>query len=422
MPIKNFLLGSAFYSIGNMVGAGLNMMFQFILIIFLTTNDYGIIQPLLQFVGLLILPMSAYQFALTKHYANMTAEELEQESLYTASNINKLSVIFTVIWLLVIPIFKKVFHINDTLIFVLLFFSLLMNMLQMPYVCRLQAEKKFFKAGLAQIIQGCTRISFGVICVWLYPTIWGAMYGILISNVAFIFGNIFEYKKEVFKSVDCNFIPKNFSLRLLFVSLGSVGLFSLLIYSDTVLVRILRPEDSALFSSANLLGKGMIFLTAGISFVILPLMASSLKESKKSLWIGFGCLLILVLSYVGFFFLSAPFLAQILFKNEPQIFTYFQTFMPYYNLMFIPYPLIYYFLNYYLVQENPFYPYLLAIGVAGLYSGIAYKHETIYEITNIIGLVGYTLLSIVILHALISKDKGIIHEEQIDESSIENLI
>ena len=422
MPIRKFLLGSAFYSVGNMVGAGLNMVFQFILIMFLTINEYGIIQPLLQFVGLLILPLSAYQFALTKHYSNMSDEELAQESLYTASKINKISIILTGIWLLLIPVFKNVFHIDDTYIFVLLFFSLLMNTLQIPYVCRLQAEKKFFMAGFAQILQGCTRISLGVICVWIYPTIWGAMYGILLSNVAFVLGNVFEYKKEVFKSVDRTFIPKKFSLRLLFVSLGSVGLFSLLIYSDTVLVRMLSPGDSALFSSSNLLGKGMIFLTTGISFVILPLMASSVKGSKKSLWIGFACLVILVLAYAMFFFITAPFLAQILFKDEPQIFTHFQTFMPYYNLMFIPYPLIYYFLNYYLVKESSFYPYLLAVGVGLLYGGIAYHHGTIYEITNVIGLVGYSLLVIVIAHALISKDKGSIHEEQIDESSIENLI
>ena len=124
MPIRKFLLGSAFYSVGNMVGAGLNLMFQFVLIMFLTIDDYGIIQPLLQFVGLLILPMSAYQFALTKHYSNMSEKELAQESLYTASKINKISIILTGIWLLLIPIFKNVFHIDDTYIFVLLFFSL----------------------------------------------------------------------------------------------------------------------------------------------------------------------------------------------------------------------------------------------------------------------------------------------------------
>lgn len=69
-----------------------------------------------------------------------------------------------------------------------------------------------------------------------------------------------------------------------------------------------------------------------------------------------------------------------------------------------------------------FYPCLLGIGTLFLYTGIFYLHDNIYSISNVIGSVGYLLLFIVIIHSLVSKDKGSIHEEQIDESSIENLI
>ncbi|MGL4676803.1 MAG: hypothetical protein ACRCWI_03950 [Brevinema sp.] len=420
MKKNNILFSSAFYSVGNMAGAGLNMLYQFILMIFISIEDYGIIQPLLQFVGLLLLPVSAYQFALTKHFSEI--EDLFEESSYLAHQLNYFVCGLSIVWLLLIPVLKKVFHVDDDLIFILLFFSLLLNTIQVPYICRLQVEKKFFMAGLAQIIQGVIRIFFGVLCVWFFPTIWGAMFGVLISNFAFVLGNTFEYRKDILKKKCQNYTPKKISLKLLFVSLGSVGMFSLLMYSDTVLVRALLPQESALFASANLLGKGMVFLTAGISFVVLPLMADKLGYSKNSLWLGFVCLLVLVGLYAGFFYVTAPFLEVFLFSNEPSILGKFQKFMPYYNLMFIPYPLIYYFLNYYLVKENFFYPCLLLIGVGMLYGGIFYFHSSIYMITNTIGVVGYILLGIVMLHAIISKDKGQIHEEYIDEHSIDNPI
>ncbi|MGL5956201.1 MAG: hypothetical protein ACRC0X_06300 [Brevinema sp.] len=420
MNKNNILFSSVFYSLGNMVGAGLNMLYQFVLMIFISIEDYGVIQPLLQFVGLLLLPVSAYQFALTKHFSEI--DNLFEESSCLSRKLNYFVCGLSIVWLLLIPTFKKVFHVDDNLIFISLFVSLLLNTVQVPYICRLQAEKKFFTAGLAQIIQGITRIFLGVLCVWFFPTIWGAMLGVIVSNIAFVLGNTFEYRTDIFKRSSCNYTPKKLSLKLLFVSLGSVGMFSLLMYSDTVLVRALLPSDSALFASSNLLGKGMIFLTAGISFVVLPLMADKLGYSKKSLWIGFTCLLVLVACYVGFFYFTAPFLEILLFKGEPSIVGQFQKFMPYYNMMFIPYPLIYYFLNYYLVKENFFYPCLLLIGVGMLYGGIFYFHRNIYMITNVIGVVGYVLLVIVILHSIFSKDKGQIHEEYIDEHAVENLV
>lgn len=422
MKKDNILLSSAFYSVGNMIGAGLNLIYQFVLMIFISLEDYGIVQPLLQFVGLLLLPVAAYQFALTKHFSDMNNEELQNESRFILNQLIKYSFYISIVWVLFIPIFKYIFHIDDVFIFILLLISLLLNTIQIPYLCRLQSEKKFFIAGIAQIIQGAVRVSLGLLCVWISPTIWGAMIGVIISNITFVIGNIFEYKNELLKKNPEKFIPKKIPIKLLFISLGSVGMFSLLTYSDTVLVRPLLPNESALFASSNLLGKGMLFLSAGISFVLLPILAGKLGDSKKSLWIGFGCLLILVLSYVLFFYLTAPILEYILFKNEMSIVGEFQYFMPYYNLMFIPYPLIYYFLNYYLVKENPFYPSLLFCGVILLYAGIFINHSSIYAISNIVGGVGYLLLFIVMLHSIFSKDIGSIHEEYINEKNIENLV
>lgn len=422
MSIKKMLMGSAFYSVGNMVGAGLNMIYQFVLMLFLSPNDYGIIQPLLQFVGLLLLPLTAYQYALTKHYSCLDCSLLEDESIATLKKINILGIGIGLLWILLIPVFRTVFHVNDSLIFVLLLISLLVQIPQTPFISRMQAENQFFAAGMAQIMQGVVRMSLGVLCVWRLPNIWGAMMGVLVSNCAFVYGNMFIYRKSLFKKLDKTFIPKAFSLRLLFVSLGSVGLFSLLVYSDTVLVRSLIPTESALFASANLLGKGMIFLTASVSFVILPIMATKVHNMKKALWIGLACLVVLILGYIGFFTITAPYLAQFLFKNDPHIMRGFQKWMPYYNMVFLPYPIIYYFLNYYLVKESLFYPIVLGSGIIALYTGIFSFHKGIQDIIIVIGGVGYLLLLIVLCHSLLSKDEGFIHDEREDETNIENLI
>ncbi|MGL4561972.1 MAG: lipopolysaccharide biosynthesis protein [Brevinema sp.] len=418
---KKTLMGSAFYSIGNMAGAGLNMLYQFILMLFLTGEEYGVIQPLLQFIGLLVLPSAAYQYALTKHYSKLDSQTICYESLIIFRRMIVLGIAISVMWILLIPTMKNFFHVEDSNIFVLLLISLLLQIIQTPFISRLQAEKEFFVAGMTQMGQGIVRMTLGLVILSLLPNIWGAILGVIISNISLIYGNMFLYIKSLFQKIPSNFQAKPISFKLLFVSLGSVGLFSLLIYSDTVLVRSILPEFSGVFASSNLLGKGMIFLTAGISFVILPFMAEQLHDIKKALWIGFFCLLTLILLYVGFFMIVGPFLGHFLFKNEPIILAGFDKYLTYYNIMFIPYPLIYYFLNYYLVKENIFYPILLALSNIILYIGIVCYGNTLDIIILIIGVVGYSTLCCVLIHSLYTQNDGNVHEEQIDESQIEKI-
>lgn len=406
MNTKKLLMSSAFYSFGNMGGAALNMLFQFILMMFLTTDEYGIIQPLLQFIGLLVLPASAYQYALTKHYSELTHNEIENESIYIFRKTLIFSIIVTIFWLLLIPLLKNFFHIENGNIFIFLVISLILQIIAMPFMSRLQAEKQFLVSGLTQLSQGIVRMTIGCVIVFILPNIFGAILGVIISNLALLFGNSFLYFKTLLKKLPNNFSPKPISLKLLFVSLGSVGLFSLLVYSDTVLVRSFAPELSGLFATSNLLGKGMIFLTTGISFVILPLLAGKFHYPVHYvLWVGFLFLVILVISYTGFFAIVAPFLAKILFKNEPFILDNFSKYLTFYNIMFVPYPLIYYFLNYYLVKEHYFYPIILFIANIFLYIGIVMFNSNLNMIINVIGIVGYITLFIVILHAIFSKNK-----------------
>lgn len=422
MGTKQILIGSAFYSAGNMLGAGLNMLYQFVLMIFLSSEDYGIIQPLLQFIGLLILPVMAYQYALTKHFSLLPQNDLSFESILTVRNVFFYMIFVTILWIFLVPIFQNVFHVKDRMIFYLLLISLLLHFPQAPFISRLQAEKRFIAAGIAQALQGIVRITLGLVCVWLMPNIVGAMIGVLISNIAFVMGNTIPYRESFFISVPKSYKKHPFSWKLLLVSLGSVGLFSLLIYSDTVLVRSLLPEQSALFASSNLLGKGMIFLTTGVSFVILPIMSSKFEDAHKSLWLGFACLLILIGAYILFFYLTAPFLAGILFKKDADILAGFQILMPQYNLVFLPYPLIYYFLNYYLIKESVFYPCILGIGIVGLYLGLFFMHDTLLAVNLVIGIIGYCMLGIVIFHALLTKSKPerIDMVESLDVLDIEN--
>ncbi|MGL4387837.1 MAG: hypothetical protein ACRCTJ_00380, partial [Brevinema sp.] len=385
MSKNKMLLSSAFYSVGNMTGAGLNMLYQFILMLFLTGDEYGIIQPLLQFIGLLALPIAAYQYALTKHFGDLDEKSIQYESIINFRKMLILSVAIIILWFILTPIMQKQFHVSSYVIFIFLLVSLIIQVIQAPFISRLQAEKQFFVAGLTHMIQGIVRMSVGLFIVWKMPNIFGAILGVIVSNIALIYGNMFLYIKSIFQKIPSNFSPKPLSVRLLFVSLGSVGLFSLLIYSDTVLVRSLLPDLSGIFSSSNLLGKGMIFLTAGISFVILPFMAEQLHDIKKALWIGFFCLLILVVCYIGFFMLIAGVLGQFLFGKEPLILAGFQKYFTYYNLMFLPYPLIFYFLNYYLVKESIFYPILLLISNIVLYFGIIFYGQTLGIIILVVG-------------------------------------
>ncbi|MGL5722178.1 MAG: hypothetical protein ACRCY4_07260 [Brevinema sp.] len=400
---RKLMIGSAIYSIGNMGGAGLNMLYQFVIIIFLSTSDYGIVQPLLQFVGLFQLPVLAYQYALTKHLSALPPEQIEKEMPYIIRTILIVELVVAVLWMGSIPLFRVIFHVPDTILFVLVGFSLLLNIPQTPYLSRLQAEHKFIAAGVVQGMQGFVRMTIGLVIVRFVPNAMGAIIGVLVSNIAYTLGNTLPYARHWFERRDKSYQPHPFSLRSLFISLGSVGLFSFLTYSDTVLVRSFLPHQSALFASSNLLGKGMLFLCQGVSFAVLPLMANKLHDTFKALWVGLGFLVVLMVMYMGFFYFTAPILGGILFAKDVEIQQGFLQLMPIYNLAFFPYPIVYYFLNYYLVKESRFYPILLGIGVASLYTGLAIWHDNITQVNTVIAVIGYSLLVAVLIHALAIK-------------------
>ena len=327
MP-KKLILGSAFYSTSSMLTAILYLLYQFIMMFFLDIDDYGIIQPLLQFVGLLILPINAFQFSLTKYFSSMSNNTLHLEGQFFVRILTTIAIIIFILWSLLIPVFQSIFHTNNLSILVLLGVSLALQIIPIPYTSLLQAENRFFSAGMIQIVHSVIRVIAGWVILSQSSTMIGAMLGIIISNIVFLLGSGYPYINSVISNLlsqeSISYKIKNFPYKVLWISLGSVGLFSLLVYSDSVLVRSLLPNESALFSSASLFGKGSIFLATAISFIVLPLMSKKTHDSKIALWYGCIFLLVLVIMYCVFFWITAPLIAKILFKNEITIAIRFQ--------------------------------------------------------------------------------------------------
>ncbi len=314
----NFILFGS-YMILNIMG----YLFQFYSGRVLGPSDYGVFGSLLSIIYIIALPLNSIQTVITKFVSDLKVEkEFDKIAYLLKKSLKKISIIgifFTIIFLLLSPFIASFLKIDDLKpIFVLSIFLFLGFML--PIVRGvLQGLQKFNGLGMSMIIEGISKIVFGITFIAIGFGVSGAIGGFVVS---YIFGFLIAAYLliKIFKINDRKFDTKNiykYSVPVMII-LVSMTLFYTI---DVILVKhYLESVEAGYYAALSLLGKIIFFGTISVSMVMFSKTSESFanKDKKhKSLLIKS---LLLVFSFglavTAFYLLFANFSVEILFGKE----------------------------------------------------------------------------------------------------------
>src|SRR3989344_2555406 len=176
----------------SMILNGVGFLYHFYMGRVLGPSSYGMLGTLLSIVYLMIVPLFTIQTSITKF-----ADELKAKGEY--GKINHLmfdalkvflgiGIIGFILLLLAIPKISGFLSIPFFPLFILDLFLILVFLL--PVVRGVLQGMQLFKSlGVNQILEGITKLSFGIFLVYVGFDVAGAIGGILISYIlAFVFG------------------------------------------------------------------------------------------------------------------------------------------------------------------------------------------------------------------------------------------
>jgi len=314
----NFTLFGSYFIL-NVMG----YLFQFYSGRVLGPAEYGIFGSLLSIIYIIALPLNSIQTTIAKFVSNLKVKnEYNKISYLLRKSLIKISfvgIFFTVVFLLLSPFIASFLKIDNlTPLFVLSLFLFLSFTL--PVVRGiLQGLQRFKVLGMSMILEGISKVIFGIALIAIGFGVSGAIGGFVISYVfafliaAYFLINIFKRRSEKFYTKEIY----KYSIPVLII-LVSLTLFYTI---DVILAKhFLESVEAGHYAALSLLGKIIFFGSLSVSMVMFSKtsesFASDNKEHKslliKSLLLVFSFGLVVTLFYLIF----PGFSISILFGQE----------------------------------------------------------------------------------------------------------
>jgi O-antigen/teichoic acid export membrane protein len=127
-------------------------------------------------------------------------------------------------------------------------------------------------------------------------------------------------------------------------------------------------------------------------------MSKDRENMAKSNLKAFLFLLLVLVSFCSFLALISPFLSAVIFAGK---FQGMEFILPLYAFMFMPYAMIYFLINFYIISQKLFYSAAIFIGVVLQYSGIVLFHRDLFQVSFVVGAVGYAVLVVLMIDSFL---------------------
>lgn len=413
---SRIFMSSALISVASVMGGVINFLFNVIAGRILGQEQFGIVYPLTSLFMIISLPAMAFQYVVSRDLSQMIKQKdwkNLKRFLFEVSRVIALFVVALVTLLLLLtPTLKEFFHIENTNAFLLTYLLIPLTVLVVPFVSLVQSRERFGVYSVYFLAGIVVKFAVGICLIYVTSHYFGVLIGLFASQMFSLAVILWDYSH--FRDVKkYHFLAKwtgepvlhlrKFA-RSFFITLLSVGAFYLITYLDSVLVRHFIPESSGVYSIVNLLGKASFFLATAVAFVMLPLMAKDKKNMDKSNFKAFLFLLAILVAYAGGLWLTSDFISRVVFAGK---YPGMENILPLYGFVFIPFAIISYFVNYYVIAEKLFYPVAILIGAVIQTFGIYYFHKNLVEVSIVVGISGLFVLGILIYDLFFNKNRKI---------------
>ncbi len=404
-----------------------NIVFRKYASVNLTIEDFGIFTALLAFYSIIAQPFGVLQMIITKRMSFAIGKQRSAEAFGFFDSILRVFLLLSLAGALLIlalsPILQEHYHLPTMFSVILVVLMFFIANLASCYTGALQAFQRFASIGSINTI--ITIIKLGATFVLLHTIYAGIhpaplvvaesfnhimripvgpiyrydipMLGVLVSMVSLLFLAMLVLRViRRRQAVDpgprqpLEILPMLREFLPIFVLY--VG-FSLLKNLDEYVARhFLSEYDNGLYGAIATVGKSSIFLVSTISFVTFPkfaAVADDMVATRRIMLKGLALGGAGILAAFGAILVAPELLVKILTHAK---YLEAATDLKWFFIAFMPYPVTFLFINYFIVHHDWRYVLGLMLGSAGLVAGFQLIHASIGQILTVLGIAGYAIL------------------------------
>lgn len=293
---SSFLRKNALLFGASVVVGALNYLYSPVLGRMLDPASFGEVQTLVSLflqVSIFLIVLGVVVTNITKNYADETKRdhtifELQKFALIIACVIFAIIVAFS-------PILSRALHFGSVWPFIIFGLAIVASVPLFFKIAVLRGKQKFVQFALAQILSAGGKLVASVIFVFLGLGTVGALFGIVVAQIGAWF-----YAKSKTAKIDRTIFtirqvftkPKLKEIRpelrySFFVFLGSFGIMSLCSVDVIIVKYFFSAEIAGLYAGVATVARGVFFLTASISQVMLGVVQIGSQKNSRLLFKSF---------------------------------------------------------------------------------------------------------------------------------------
>ncbi|MCX7883010.1 MAG: oligosaccharide flippase family protein [Brevinematales bacterium] len=388
---------------------GINFVFNMVVGRLIGPEEYGILSPLMgSFFSLLSLPVMGLQLFMNQSLGEVSThhpEGIRSFIRFLFVNLVKLLVVLEMLLWILLPLWQRWLRLPNPALVMILFFTVLLNYLQIFGYTLLQFRHEFGILFWMTILSTLAKLLLGIGMGWWCRTALAVMYAyllpLLITTVVYTFF-LWKWYKDLPNE---GFSPPNHFWQALVVSMLSGGAYVALSSFDVLLVRFFFSDQKAVgtYAMAGLIARASFFVASAFTTVFLPVMAKQKEKSPSLTFWGLGILFGILVGYTGGIWIFRSFIAYTLLGG---VYPRLENVLVMYTCSFLPYALISFLVSFYTVRQSFFYSATILFGI--ILQGVLFSlwHKEIYQALIIVGGVGYGLLVILMGEILIQRGKS----------------
>lgn len=252
-----------------------NLLYQLLIAHKLTPSEFASFNSLLSIFMLISAPLGTIQIAVTKYCAEFNARNHSGKIRFLLSDLVKKTSVMAVLTLLVFSIacgnIMNILKIDSVISGYILAMLIASCWLLPVFSGFIQGFELFGWMSASSIATGALKLILSFIFIILGFNIAGALGALLISTLTGLVVYYFPLKRYISFSLTQESVDyKEIIIYLLPVALSNMCFIALISF-DMVLVKyFFSPQDSGIYSLAQMLGKIFLFLPAAISMVMFP--------------------------------------------------------------------------------------------------------------------------------------------------------
>jgi len=412
-----------------------NIAFRKYAAVNLNIEDYGIFTALLAFFSIITQPFGALQMIITKQMSWQLGQNRPALAIGYFRWIFRvfvfLAICGSVIILALSPFLQEQYQLPTWFSIAVVILMFFLSNIANCYTGALQAFQHFAAIGIINVLATCAklgacyvflhllfgdifpapvavsrsimpliRISVGVVNRFDIPLL-----ALLFSIAFLVCANILFFRRDA--AAHASAVPAADRAQLAALARDFLPIFILYIsfslfrnIDEYMARRFLSEFDNGLYGALATVAKSSIFLVNAITFVTFPKFASHRDNAIATQRIMAKALILGALAVLSFFALILLFPELLLKALTHTKYLSAVASLKYFYFAFMPYPIIFIFINYFIVHHDRRYTLGLAVSIVCVIAAYELFHATMHEILLVLGITGYTILVFSVIHWL----------------------